>query len=149
MNRTQFEALRDLPDKVIKGDIRFVRARATAPLVVAENIPIANAHGTELRLTISYNAEVGSKSFNVHVPGVGPICRLDVDGPPHRPAGRSHKHALQGERCPDRNLPDGVVDRPELAGHSVRELFRTFCEMSGIAHRGGFSAPDEGEGGGA
>ncbi len=60
-----------------------------------------------------------------------------------RPIGRSHKHALQSERCPDRNLPDGVADRSELAGKSVRELFAEFCQMAQITHRGTLEAPDE------
>lgn len=93
-------------------------------------------------LNITYNPEVGSKTFNVHVPGVGPICRIDVDGPAHRPAGRSHKHALQSERCPDRNLPDAVTDRPELSGKSVRELFDVFCVLGKIDCQATFESPD-------
>lgn len=142
MNRTEFEALRDIPGKVIRQDIRFSKRQATAPAVVAEGITITNTGNVELRLNITFNAEVGSKTFNVHVPGVGPICRLDVDGTPHRPAGRSHKHALQSERCPDRNLPDGVVDRADLSGQSVRELFDVFCAIGNIEHIGAFESPD-------
>jgi hypothetical protein len=97
--------------------------------MLSDGIIIENTAGVEARPTISYNPEVGSKTFNVHVPGMGPICRLDVDGPAHRPAGRCHKHSLQTERCPDRNLPDGVWDLPDLSGKSVRELFDIFCEM--------------------
>ena len=142
MNRTEFEALRDIPGKVIRQDIRFSKRQATAPAVAAEGIAITNAGSVELRLNITFNAEVGSKTFNVHVPGVGPICRLDVDGTPHRPAGRSHKHALQSERCPDRNLPDGVVDRADLSGKSVRELFDVFCAIGNIEYIGAFESPD-------
>lgn len=143
LNRAQFNALRDLKDKRIQEDIKFAKSKSTSPLLIAEGIRIVNAHGVDARLTISYNPQVGSKTFNVHVPGVGPICRLDVDGPPHRPAGRSHKHALQTERCPDRNLPDQVVDRPELAGKNVRTLFAEFCRMTSIAYEGKLEAPDE------
>ena len=67
--------------------------------MVADNIEIQNSLGASLKLNISYNPEVGSKTFNVTASGVGPICRLDVDGPAHRPVGRSHKHSLQTERC--------------------------------------------------
>lgn len=143
MDRTTFEALRDIPEKAISVDIRFVRRQALAPVLVAEAIRIENSSGVELLLSITFNPIVGSKTVNVHSPGLGPICRLDVDGPPHRPAGRSHKHSLQGERCPDRNLPDGVIDRPDLTGSSIREVFAEFCRISSITHTGQFEAPDE------
>ncbi len=141
MNRTDFEALRNLPGKVIRRDIRFVKSVATSPALIAEGIEITNTGGVDARLNITINPEVGSKTFNVHVVGVGPICRLDVDGPAHRPAGRSHKHSLQNERCPDRNLPDGVHDRQDLSGKSVEELFVEFCTMAHISHAGNFEAP--------
>lgn len=143
MNRSEFEAIRGLPEKRIRADIRFVKARATAPAVVADGIVVENTAGTELRMNLSFNPESGSKTINVYVPGLGPICRLDVDGPAHRPAGRSHKHALQTERCPDRNLPDAVADRPELSGKAFRDVFKAFCDMARIEHDGTIDAPDE------
>ncbi len=143
VDRAEFEALRDLPGKTINADIRFTRSRATSPLVVADNIQIANGSGIDARLSISYNPDVGSKTFNVHITGIGAICRLDVDGPPHRPAGRSHKHSLQTPRCPGKNLPQ-VIDRQDLAGKGVRELFDTFCKMANITHNGDLEVPDEG-----
>lgn len=143
MERGDFEALRDVPDKFIDVDIRFARRDQMRPALVAESMVIENGLGIQLRLQITFNPETGAKNFNVFVPGVGPICRLDVDGPPHPGAGRSHKHSLRTNRCPDRNLPDGVVDRPDLAGRSVRELFGVFCQMACISHRGIFVAPDE------
>lgn len=144
MNRTTFEALRDLPGKVIHADINFTRRAALAPVLVAEGIKIDNTAGIELLLSVSYNEIVGAKTFNVHVPGVGPICRLDVDGNAHRPAGRSHKHSLHEERCPDRNLPDGVIDRPDLSGSSLHAAFTELCRMANIAHLGHLETPDEG-----
>lgn len=143
MDRKTFEALRDLPGKTITGDIRFVRRAALTPVLVAEGIRIDNAAGVELMLTVSYNERVGAKTINVHVPGLGPICRLDVDGPAHRPAGRSHKHSLHDERCPERNLPDGVVDRPDLAGSTIRQVFDEFCRIADIVHVGQLDTPDE------
>lgn len=143
MNRTTFEGLRDLPDKAIDVDIRFSKRSALAPLLVAEGIRIMNNASVELVMNVHYNPEVGAKTINVHVPGVGPICRLDVDGPAHRPAGRSHKHSLQSERCPDRNLPDGVLDRPDLAGKSIKEVFEAFCQMAKINHNGQFEEPSD------
>ena len=52
MNRTTFEALRDLPGKVIHADIRFVRRAALAPVLVAEGIKIDNTAGIELVLSV-------------------------------------------------------------------------------------------------
>lgn len=142
MNRNEFEALRDLPGKVIRGDIKFSRKQALAPLLVAEDLVIDNSTGLELRMSVHANPGTGAKTVNVHVPGVGPICRLDVDSTVHGTAGRNHKHSLQTPRCPDRNLPDGVVTRPDLAGQSPREVFDAFCAMSQITHEGVFHNPD-------
>jgi hypothetical protein len=141
LNRHDFESLRDLPGKTIRADIRFAQKRQTSPLLVIEDLKIENSLDLDVRLSIHFNPEVGSKTINVHRPGVGPICRLDVDGAPHRPAGRSHKHSLQSERCPDRNLPDGVIDRPDLAGQSLQDVFRAFCQMSQINYQGTFEDP--------
>lgn len=142
MNLTEFEALRDTGDKQIIQDIRFVKGQNTAPVVVAENVQIVSTIDVDLRLTISFNLQTSAATFNVHVPGTGPICRLDVGGPPHRPAGRGHKHSLQNERCPDRNLPDEVIDRPDLLGKPFRELFEEFCTMSSITHTGSIDDPE-------
>lgn len=142
MDRTAFEAVRDIPGKVIRGDVRLTARRQTHPALVAENVVVENSTGISLRLNISHNPEVGSKTFNVTAAGVGPICRLDVDGPAHWPAGRSHKHSLQTERCPDRNLPDNVDDRADLAGKPLAELFALFCEMAQISHEGTFFPPN-------
>ena len=142
MNRSEFEALRDLQGKVIRGDIKFSKKQALAPLLVAEDVVIENTAGVELRMAIHTNPQTGGKTVNVHIPGTGPICRLDVDGTAHGAAGRTHKHSLQTERCPDRNLPDAVVARPEFAGLQPREVFARFCEIAGIVHEGTFHDPD-------
>jgi hypothetical protein len=146
VERSEFEALRDLPGKRIDSAIRFKSPRNLSPLLVAESVPILTSSGEQLLLNINYNPIVGSKTFNVVRPGVGPICRLDVDGPPHRPAGRCHKHSLQSPRCPDRNLPDGVVDRPDCSGKSIRDLFAVFCGLGQIEFTGTLHSPDSAEG---
>ena len=134
MERIEFETLRDLSGKKITQDVKFRRSAPLRPNVIADDVVIENTAGTELRLTVHYNPERGSKTFNVHVPGVGPICRLDVDGPAHRPAGGTHKHSCQGPTDP--NLRDGVVDRPDLSGKPLVELFSTFCQMAKIEFTG-------------
>lgn len=142
MNRTEFEYLRDLPDKVIGADLRLTQRKETSPAWVADGIVIENVAEVQLRLNITYNPETGSKTFNVHVPGVGPICRLDVDGTSHKDQGRTHKHSLKTERCPARNLPWAVA-MPALAGLPLLEVFRSFCEMANIRHEGSFEDPSE------
>lgn len=144
MDRPTFEAIRDTLGKTIPEDIRFARRQAMAPALVVDGVRIENDAGVHLVLSMTYNPRMGHKSINVHIPGIGPICRLDVDGPPHRPAGRSHKHALRTERCPDRNLPEAVIDRPDLSGRPWRVIFAAFCAMANISHTGHFYAPDEG-----
>lgn len=141
MDRADFEAIRDVPGKVIRGDIRLVAKKQTSPALVADGIAIENRLNVQLKLNVSYNPQSGAKTFNVSIAGGGPICRLDVDGPAHRPCGRSHKHSLQHERSPEANLPDGVVDRPDLQGKPISELFALFCEMAKINHDGTFHAP--------
>jgi hypothetical protein len=143
MDRSEFEKLRDVPGKKITGEIRLSKPKNTAPTMVAEGIHISNTAGATLLLNINYNPVVGSKTLNVVQVGVGPICRLDVDGPPHRPAGRCHKHSLQTPRCPDRNLPDNVSDQPQLSGKTLTELFEGFCKMAQIEFEGTLQAPDE------
>ncbi len=146
IERNEFESLRDILGKKIQQDIQFSNKRQTSPYLVAEDIFIENSQELDLRMSILYNPIIGSKTINVHVSGLGPICRLDVDGPAHRPFGRSHKHSLQNERCPDRNLPDGVMDRPDLLGKSLKDVFETFCRMAHIQHEGIFFSPDNPQG---
>lgn len=113
-------------------------------MFVADGIEIENSLGISLKLNLRFDPEIGSKTVNVVAVGAGgPICRIDVDGPPHRPAGRSHKHSLQTDKCPDRNLPDGVTDRSDLSGKTIKEIFTAFCEMAKIAHEGNFASPPE------
>ncbi len=106
MERTDFETLRDLPGKVIATDIKFSRRQATAPALVAEGIVIENDGGMELKLNITFNPEVGSKTFNVHAVGVGPVCRLDVDGP-CAPTCGTESQALDAVRSLPRPQPPG------------------------------------------
>lgn len=141
MERAEFQKLRDLPNKRIVGDIKLIQRRATQPLLTMEGISIENDMLVELQLSIHYHPIVGSTVFNVRVPSLGPICRLCLGGSPHRPFGRFHKHSLQTSRCPDRNLPDGVVDMPELQGLSPAEAFGKFCSMANIVHSGTFMEP--------
>lgn len=136
MERADFEKIRDLAGKVIEGDIRLRPRRETTPVLVASQIEIQNSANVQLLMNISYNPETNAKTVNVVIRGQGPICRLDVDGNNHKDQGRSHKHSLQSEKCPDRNLPDGVVSRKELAGLTIDKVFAIFCKQAKIEHSG-------------
>jgi hypothetical protein len=141
VTRAEFERLRDMPGKVIVGDIRLQEQRQTKPLLRAEDVRIANEANADLRLALTYNPLTGSKSINVLVPGLGAVCRLDVDGPEHPPAGRSHKHSLRSEECPRRNLPSAVAwDGP--SGATMGEVFGDFCRRANITHQGEFHCPE-------
>lgn len=94
-------------------------------------------------MNINFNPETGAKGINVTLVGEGPICRLDVDGPRHGDAGRSHKHSVQDESSVRRGLRDGVLARADLSGKSLQEIFEDFCVAANIVHEGLFEAPDD------
>lgn len=141
MNRRDFEALRDVPDKRIVVDIRLGPKQATQPLLTMDRIEIENSQGVQIWMNINFNPESGAKGINVTLVGEGPICRLDVDGSVHGAAGRSHKHSVQDEMSISRSLRDGVVPRPDLGGKTLREVFDSFCAAANIAHVGTFYDP--------
>jgi|GEM_PF-773117 len=136
MDRSEFERLRDLPGKRIAGDIRLAQRSDISAAWEAKDIPIANPDGVDARLTVQLVIETGAKTLNVRIMGVGPVCRLEVDSRPHKPAGRSHKHALRTPACPRENLKRSVVDRADLSGRSLSEVFDAFCRMAHIRHDG-------------
>ncbi|MFP5512150.1 MAG: hypothetical protein ACLGJC_03565 [Alphaproteobacteria bacterium] len=82
MDRSEFERLRDMRGKRIVGDIRLERRSDNSVAWEARDIPIINADGVEARLNVQLVAETGAKTLNVKIPGIGPICRLEVDSRP-------------------------------------------------------------------
>lgn len=143
MNRDDFERLRDLPGKRIVGDVCLTQRNDISAAWEAKDIPILNIDGVDARLTLQLVSETGAKTLNVKVTGVGPICRLEVDSRPHRPAGRSHKHALHTPDCPRENLKRHVIDRSDLNGRSLNEVFDAFCQMAHIVHEGALIVPPD------
>ncbi|HEY0832638.1 MAG TPA: hypothetical protein VGE72_01910 [Azospirillum sp.] len=146
MDRSAFERLRDLPGKRIVGDIRLVQRNDVSAAWEAKDIPISNAEGVDARLTVQVVSETGAKTLNVKITGVGPICRLEVDSRPHRPAGRSHKHALRTPDCPRENLKRSVIDRSDLSGLPLNRVFDAFCQMAHIVHEGALIIPPDVDG---
>ena len=135
MDRTEFEALRDLPRKVIKDSVRLVLAPRTIPLCTADDVRIENSAGVDLTLNTNYTPATGRFVVNVHVRGVGPICRLCVNGAFHAGAGRTHKHAVTTARCAGRNLPNAVA-RPDIQGQTMAAVWQAFCASAAIDHHG-------------
>lgn len=136
MDRTEFEALRDLRAKTIEGDVCLALSPRTEPLLTADDIAIRNSVGVDLLLNATYLPRRKAFKINVHVRGIGPICRVEVNGPEHPGATRTHKHALKTSRCPGRNLHHDVQARPDLKGQSLRDVWRRFCDAAAITHRG-------------
>jgi len=142
VRRTEFERLRDLREKVIREDIKLTKRKALASVRVTKAVPIENSLGYDLKLHVKVNTETGEKTICVVASGVGPICRLDVDGHEHGASGRSHKHALQSERCPDGNLPCGVRKMDGVSGSDIVTLFGEFCKLANIQFLGRFDTSD-------
>ncbi len=140
MDRSEFTRLRDLSGKTIEGDIILQQTRDTSPLFCA-TVSIENSAGTDARLRIEWNEQTDAKTLNVWAVGTGPICRLEVDSKPHKPAGRSHKHSLKQPDCPHPsiNLSRQIDDRSDLSGKTIHEVFTDFCQKANITHAGRFS----------
>lgn len=142
MNRTQFEQLRDLPEKVIEGDIVFLPSKNISTIFESERIEVENALGIALVLNCTYIPDISRLKFNFHVQGVGAICRIEVNGVVHGDAGRTHKHHLVKETCPRKNLPEADA-RPDLdaLAHSPKAIWDKVCEQANIVHLGEFKEP--------
>ena len=137
MDRIEFERLRDLPDKFIEGDIVLQRSKDTSPLLSIV-VPIENSAGVNATLRLELNEKTGTKTINVVVSGVGAICRLEVDGRPHKDYSGSHKHSLKLPDCthPSINLGRQLEERSDLSGKDIKEVFTDFCKKANITHRG-------------
>jgi hypothetical protein len=141
MNRADFLQLRDLPGKQISEDISFEESEDLRPNLEFRNVRIQNALGLDVRLNGTYRPGIPAVTLNVAVRGVGPICRIDVNGTIHEKLGRTHKHALRRESCPRKNLPF-AERREDLESLSVRDIWERFCEEAGIVHSGDFNDPE-------
>ena len=89
MDRVDFEKLRDLPDKIINGNIILRPKKDRIGVYIMDDIVIENSLNTDARLKVEWMEETDAKCINVHIKGLGAICRLEVDSKAHRPCGRS------------------------------------------------------------
>jgi hypothetical protein len=139
MTRKEFEKLRDLPGKKVIGDLVFSAIEAASPILLFDSVRVENDLGIELRLNGRFNPLVPSICFNFRVMGLGPICRVEVNGAMHKGT-RTHKHSLVNEDDPRLNLPN-VVPRPDLVGKSARAVWMILCQQAKIEHEGKFVDP--------
>jgi len=139
MNRLTFEKLRDLPDKEIRDDILFKKENTNT--LIFDNIRVYNSMGIDLLINGTYKPNIPSIKFNFYVRGTGHICRVEVNSTIHKENGRTHKHSLQKESCPRRNLPY-TEPRYDLKDKSVKQVWEIICSQSEINHNGVFVEPD-------
>ena len=63
-----------------------------------------------------------------------------VNGTIHPNAGRTHKHDLRKDSDPRNNLPT-AIERPDLAGKSIKEVWDILLQQANITHTGTFNEP--------
>jgi hypothetical protein len=139
MTRKEFEKLRDLPGKRIIGDLVFSAPETASPILLFDSIRVENDLNVELRLNGRFNPFLPSITYNFRVMGLGPICRVEVNGTMHRGA-RTHKHSLVNEDDPRLNLPNTIA-RPDLEGKTARAVWLILCVQANIEHEGLFVDP--------
>lgn len=141
MDRTQFTALRDLPGKRIDQDLVYDEDPAHAPLMRLRPVEVFNTGGVKVRLVGSYHPTLDRIGFTFHCKEAGgPICRVDVRGPNHKQAGRTHKHDLHRESDPANDLPTAVA-RPDLEALAIVAVWQDLCTRAQILHTGAFVDP--------
>lgn len=144
MNKNEFDQLRSLQDKSIIADITFSAKRDSgSDNLVFDQIQVQNKLGYDVFLNGTFKPSIPSLVFNFVVRGVGPICRVCVNGMDHKDVGRTHKHELIADNDPNSNLPT-AIRRPDLdlQKQSVTEIWQTLCKEANIVHTGSFSEPE-------
>lgn len=140
VTQVEFEELRNLPDKEIERDIEFLPKPETAPNLVFEQIQVKNSLNWDVVLNGTYKPDIPSVTFNFVLKGVGPICRVCVNGSLHGAAGRTHKHELTTDQDPKLNLPNAIA-RPDLVAKTPEEIWKILCRQARIRHTGSFRNP--------
>jgi hypothetical protein len=141
MNRQEFEHLRALPGKRITADLSWSSPRDGKPNWIFDEVVVENSADLDVVLNGTYKPNIPAVTFNFVLRGVGPICRIDVNGTIHGNAGRTHKHDLRRETCPRDNLPN-ASSRSDLDGKTAREIWNELCELAHIEHAGKFQDPE-------
>jgi hypothetical protein len=140
MNKNEFEVLRNLKDKFIEDDIEFQNVRGMGQNLTFEKIPVENSMGYKILLNGEYSPRLKKIKYNFVLSGIGPICRIEVNGQCHKDKCRNHKHELIKESDPERNLPN-AYPRPDLENKTPSELWEIVCKEAKIQHRGRLKVP--------
>ena len=76
-----------------RGRVPGSAPRDAKPNLIFDQIAVENSLGWDVLLNGTYKPDIPAISFNFVIRGVGPVCRIDVNGTIHGPAGRTHKLA--------------------------------------------------------
>lgn len=110
--------------------------------LVFENAALKNPFDYDIVLNGSFNKKTGALKFNFLMRGVGPICRVEVNGAIHGDAGRTHKHDIRKDSDPRMDLPHAEA-RPDLIGKTPKEVWEDLCKRAKIEHTGNFVDPSD------
>lgn len=141
MTRLEFERLRDLPNKFVDETIVWLPERGMGPNLVFKDVQVLNSLGLPIVLNGTYNPKVISITYNFVLRGIGPICRVDVNGKNHGNVGRTHKHSLMMPEDPALNIPHAEM-RLDLVGKTALEVWTDLCARARIQHRSTFTNPE-------
>lgn len=140
MTKQEFEILRNLPNKTIESDIIWQEEKGMGPNLIFKGIEVINSIGILILVNGTYKPRLPSVTFNFVVNPIGPICRIDVNGSPHKDAGRTHKHELQEPDDSKKNLPYAIT-RLDLNDKTPYQVWRILCKQANIIHKGKFVEP--------
>lgn len=140
MDRNEFEAIRNTRGKIIEVDVKFVQADKIGNVFKAKDIELKNNLGKRITLDGTYDKRMPKLIFNFSVDGVGPVCRLCVNGTEHLNSGRTHQHELMNEQDPINNLP-AAIPYPKLENADPKAIWRWLCQAANITHTGVFHDP--------
>jgi hypothetical protein len=141
VTREEFILLRR-SDKEVSANIEFVSEKnCHEDTVIFGPVPVANSLDYTIHLYGHYNRKTKTIGFNFMVAGErGSICRVDVNGPIHGDAGRTHKQELMEEADQRKDLPH-AKSRPDLEGKTPRQVWEILCRQANIDHTGTFVDP--------
>lgn len=141
MTVDEFEQLRDLPGKVVTGDLEFLKT--SNPDVFRCEMVLGSFQGHEVRLTASYYDHIPAVTFNFRVTGFKAVCRYCVNNTAHidHVTGkkvRTHKHSPESDYCFRNNLPRARertdLDITDFA--DVQNIWDVICKDANILHSG-------------